>query len=101
MGSVTIPQNYGKEINDMEDKTSIKGNLIERKGKYYVIINYYANGQRKQSTKSTRISVNSHKKREAEKIRDSLVQEKKGTVQGNRAERTAPVYRMFQAVGGL
>lgn len=60
----------------MEDKTSIKGNLIERKGKYYVIINYYANGQRKQSTKSTGISVNSHKKREAEKIRDSLVQEK-------------------------
>ena len=60
----------------MSDSKSVKGCLIEKKGRYYAIISYYVDGNRLQSTKSTGISVTSHKKREAEKIKDKLVQEK-------------------------
>ena len=59
----------------MSDK-NVKGCIIERKGKYYVVVSYYVDGYRLQDTKSTGIAVNSHKKREAEKIRDQLVHEK-------------------------
>ena len=55
---------------------SVTGCLIERKGRYYVVISYYVAGHRLQDTKSTGISVSSHKKREAEKIREQLIQEK-------------------------
>lgn len=61
----------------MSDNKSVRGCLIERKGRYYAVISYYSGGQRLLDTKSTGIAVNSHKKREAEKIMDRLVQEKK------------------------
>lgn len=60
----------------MADKKNVTGCLIERKGKYYAVISYYVGGYRQQDTKSTGISVTSHKKREAEKIKEQLVQEK-------------------------
>ncbi len=60
----------------MSNNNSVKGCLIERKGRYYVVVSYYAEGHRLQDTKSTGILVTSHKKREAEKIMDRLVQEK-------------------------
>ena len=60
----------------MSDNKSVRGCLIERKGRYYAVISYYVGGYRQQDTKSTGISVTSHKKREAEKIKDQLVQEK-------------------------
>ena len=60
----------------MSDNKSVRGCLIERKGRYYAVISYYMDGDRLQDTKSTGISVTSHKKREAEKIKDQLVQEK-------------------------
>lgn len=60
----------------MSKTNSVRGCLIERKGKYYVVISYYVDEYRYQDTKSTGISVTSHKKREAEKIMDRLVQEK-------------------------
>ncbi len=60
----------------MSASNNIRGCLIERKGKYYVVVSYYVDGYRLQDTKSTGISVTSHKKREAEKIKDQLVQEK-------------------------
>lgn len=71
----------------MESK-SVRGNLIERKGRYYVIINYYKGEQRKQDTKSTGILVSSHKKREAEKIRDMLVQKKESELAQQAKEKT-------------
>lgn len=46
------------------------------KGKYYVVVSYYVDGTRQLDTKSTGIAVSSHKKREAEKIKEQLVQEK-------------------------
>lgn len=60
----------------MSDNKSVRGCLIERKGRYYAVISYYVGEHRLQDTKSTGISVSSHKKREAEKIKDQLVQEK-------------------------
>jgi len=61
----------------MADNKGVRGCLIERKGKYYVVVSYYVEGHRLQDTKSTGISVTSHKKREAEKIMEKLVQAKK------------------------
>lgn len=60
----------------MQDKKCVKGCLIERNKKYYVIISYYKDSRRVQNTKSTGIPVNAHKKREAEKIMEQLVREK-------------------------
>lgn len=60
----------------MSDNKSVRGCLIERKGKYYVVVSYYMGDHRLHDTKSTGISITSHKKREAEKIKDRLVQEK-------------------------
>lgn len=60
----------------MSDNKRVRGCLIERKGKYYVVVSYYVGDHRLQDTKSTGISIMSHKKREAEKIKDQLVQEK-------------------------
>lgn len=60
----------------MADNKDVRGCLIERKGKYYVVVSYYVDGIRLQDTKSTGIPITSHKKREAEKIKDQLVQEK-------------------------
>ena len=60
----------------MTNNKSVTGCLIERKGKYYVVVSYYVDGYRLQDTKSTGISITSHKKREAEKIKDRLIQEK-------------------------
>lgn len=60
----------------MSNNKSVTGCLIERNGKYYVIVSYYVNGCRTQNTKSTGIAVSSHKKREAEKIKDRLIHEK-------------------------
>lgn len=60
----------------MSDNKSVRGCLIERKGRYYAVISYYVGEHRLQDTKSTGISVSEHKKREAEKIKDQLVQEK-------------------------
>lgn len=60
----------------MADNKDVRGCLIERKGKYYVVVSYYVDGTRLQDTKSTGIPITSHKKREAEKIKDQLVQEK-------------------------
>ena len=60
----------------MLDNPSVRGCLIERKGRYYAVISYYMDGYRLQNTKSTGISVASHKKREAEKIKNQLVQAK-------------------------
>lgn len=61
----------------MSDNKNVRGCLIERKGRYYAVISYYVGEHRLQDTKSTGILVSSHKKREAEKIKDQLVQEKK------------------------
>ncbi len=61
----------------MADNKDVRGCLIERKGKYYVVVSYYVEDHRLQDTKSTGISVTSHKKREAEKIMEKLVQAKK------------------------
>lgn len=55
---------------------NVKGCLIKRKGKFYVVVSYYVGEHRFQDTKSTGISISDHKKREAEKIKDQLVQEK-------------------------
>lgn len=60
----------------MSNNKSVRGCLIERKGKYYVVVSYYVGEHRLQDTKSTGILVSSHKKREAEKIKEQLVQEK-------------------------
>lgn len=60
----------------MLDNPSVRGCLIERKGRYYAVISYYMDGYRLQNTKSTGILVASHKKREAEKIKNQLVQAK-------------------------
>lgn len=73
---VTIPQNQKREEIIMTDTKGVKGCIIERKGKYYVVVSYYVDGHRLHDTKSTGISVTSHKKREAEKMRDLLVHEK-------------------------
>lgn len=54
---------------------NVRACLIERKGKYYAVAYYYIEGIRKTRTKSTGISVSSHKKREAEKIKNALIQE--------------------------
>lgn len=61
----------------MTSENDVRGYLIERKGRYYVVVSYYVEGHRIQDTKSTGISINSHRKREAERIKDKLVQEKK------------------------
>jgi len=60
----------------MSEDKRVRGCLIERKGRYYVVVSYYVDGNRMLDTKSTGILVSSHKKREAEKIKDTLVQEK-------------------------
>lgn len=60
----------------MADNRDVKGCLIERKGKYYVVVSYYIDGHRFQDTRSTKIPVAAHKKKEAEKIKDQLVREK-------------------------
>lgn len=60
----------------MSDNKRVRGCLTEKKGRYYAVISYYVGEHRFQDTKSTGISVNDHKKREAEKIKDQLVQEK-------------------------
>ena len=60
----------------MKNNNSVKGCLIERRGTYYVVLSYYVDGFREQKTKTTGIAVSSHKKREAEKIKDQLVREK-------------------------
>lgn len=49
-------------------KNEVKGCLIEKKGRYYTTIYYYVDGERITETKATGISVNDHKKREAERI---------------------------------
>ena len=46
----------------MSNNKSVTGCLIERKGKYYVVVSYYVDGRRIQDTKSTGIAVSSHKK---------------------------------------
>lgn len=61
----------------MSEDSNVRGCLIERRGKYYVVISYYSAGCREQKTRSTGISVSSRKKREAERIMDRLVHEKK------------------------
>lgn len=61
----------------MTDTKGVRGCIIERNGKYHVVVSYYVGGYRQHQTKSTGIAVNAHKKREAEKMLDSLVQEKK------------------------
>jgi len=53
-----------------------KGCLIERSGRYHAVISYYIGEHRFQETKTTGILVNAHKKREAEAIKNRLVQEK-------------------------
>ncbi|MCM1259051.1 MAG: site-specific integrase [Roseburia sp.] len=60
----------------MAKNTNVRGCLIERKRKYYVVLSHYMEGQRILDTKATGISVTSHKKREAEKIMEQLVREK-------------------------
>ncbi len=70
------PDKIEQEEKFMSDNKSVRGCLIERKGRYYAVISYYMDGDRLQDTKSTGISVASHKKREAEKIKDQLVREK-------------------------
>jgi len=64
----------------MSDKKT-KGCLIERKGNYYAVISYYVEGHRFQDTKATGISINAHKKREAEAIKNRFVQEKEEELQ--------------------
>lgn len=58
----------------MSNKNNVRGCLIERKGKYYVVVYFYIDGIRMTRTKSTGISVSSHRKKEAEKIKNELVQ---------------------------
>ncbi|MCM1304099.1 MAG: site-specific integrase [Butyrivibrio sp.] len=71
----------------MAKNTNVRGCLIERKGKYYVVVSHYVEGQRILDTKSTGISVTSHKKREAEKIMEQIVQEKEKELGQAAAER--------------
>lgn len=61
----------------MANSKEVRGCLIERKNKYYVVLSYYVEDQRLQDTRSTGISVTAHKKREAERIMRELVQAKK------------------------
>ncbi len=60
----------------MSNNNSVKGCLIERKGRYYTLISHYVDGYRVQETKTTGIDVKSHKKREAEHILENRIQEK-------------------------
>jgi integrase len=60
----------------MKNENDVKGCLIERKGRYYVTLYYYVDGQRLTETKATGIAVNSHKKREAERIKNDMIMEK-------------------------
>ena len=62
----------------MSTNKTVRGCLIERKGKYYAVVSYYDDSgeHRIQQTKTTGISVSSHKKREAEKLMEQLVRKK-------------------------
>lgn len=60
----------------MKNNNEVRGCLIERKGRYYVIVSYYEDGRRTQETRSTGIAINAHKKREVEQIMEKLVREK-------------------------
>ena len=59
----------------------VKGCLVEKKGRYYVTIYYYKDGQRVTKTRATGITVNSHKKKEAEKIKNQLIMEKQAELE--------------------
>ena len=59
----------------------VKGCLIEKKGRYYATIYYYIGEQRVTETKATGITVNSHKKKEAEKIKNRLIMEKQAELE--------------------
>ena len=75
---------------------NVKACLIERKGKYYAVAYYYIDGMRKTRTKSTGISVSSHKKREAEKIKNALIQEVQEELgQSERARTLHSFYKTF------
>lgn len=64
----------------MNSGKEVSGCLIERAGRYYAVVYYYVEDQRVTETKSTGIAVNEHKKREAERIKNQLIAEKKGGV---------------------
>lgn len=59
----------------------VKGCLVEKKGRYYATIYYYKNGQRVTETRATGITVNSHKKKEAEKIKNQLIMAKQAELE--------------------
>lgn len=59
----------------------VKGCLVEKKGRYYATIYYYKNGQRITETRATGITVNSHKKKEAEKIKNQLIMAKQAELE--------------------
>lgn len=60
----------------MKNDNEVRGCLIEKKGRYYVTLYYYIDGIRKIETKATGISVNDHKKREAERIKNQMIADK-------------------------
>lgn len=74
----------------MNSGKEVSGCLIERAGRYYAVVYYYVEDQRVTETKSTGIAVNEHKKREAEKIKNQLIAEKRAALeqpgQGKAAE---------------
>lgn len=65
----------------MREKNKVGGCLTTKNGKYYVLTYYYVDDQRVMETKATGISVNEHKKREAERIKDQMVAEKRAELE--------------------
>ena len=73
-------QNYKGVDSLMKNDNEVRGCLIEKKGRYYVTLYYYIEGIRKTETKATGISVNDHKKREAERIKNQMIADKQATL---------------------
>lgn len=65
----------------MNTNKGVSGCLIKKGERYYVALYYYVEGQRVFKTKATGIAVNEHKKREAEKIKDQLIAEKRAELE--------------------
>lgn len=64
----------------MREENEVSGCLIERKGKYYVVLYYYAGDKRLSETKATGIAVKDHKKRDAERMKLQMIEEKRNSL---------------------
>ena len=58
------------------DTVKVTGNLLQKRGKYAIIINWYENGKRKQQWHTTEFSAKGNNKRKALEVLNELVNEK-------------------------